>query len=52
MLVSGDVKKKEYLKLVELIDKIDKDSFCKNYFAGITKKMEISISLPMKDFTK
>ena len=38
MLVSGDVKKKEYLKLVELIDKIDKDSFCKNYFAGITKE--------------
>ena len=38
MLVSGDVKKKDYLKLVELIDKIDKDSFCKNYFAGITKE--------------
>ena len=38
MLVSGDVKKKEYLKLVELIDKIDKDNFCKNYFAGITKE--------------
>ena len=38
MLVSGDVKKKEYLKLVELIDKLDKDSFCKNYFAGITKE--------------
>ncbi len=38
MLVSGDVKKKEYLKLGELIDKIDKDSFCKNYFAGITKE--------------
>lgn len=38
MLVSGDVKKKEYLKLVELINKIDKDSFCKNYFAGITKE--------------
>ena len=38
MLVSGDVKKKEYLKLVELIEKIDKDSFCKNYFAGITKE--------------
>jgi len=38
MLVSGDVKKKEYKKLIELIDKINKDSFCKNFFVGITKE--------------
>lgn len=38
MLVSGDVKKKEYAKLVDLIKKIDKDTFCKNYFVGITKE--------------
>lgn len=38
MLVSGDVKKKEYVKLVDLIKKIDKDTFCKNYFVGITKE--------------
>mgnify|MGYP006208124105 CR=1 FL=1 len=38
MLVSGDVKKKEYKKLIELIEKINKDSFCKNFFVGITKE--------------
>lgn len=38
MLVSGDVKKKEYKKLVELVEKIDKDEFCKNFFVGITKE--------------
>ncbi len=38
MLVSGDVKKSEYKKLVELVEKIDKDSFCKNFFVGITKE--------------
>ena len=38
MLVSGDVKKKEYKKLIELIKKIDNDSFCKNFFVGITKE--------------
>ena len=40
MLVSGDVKKKDYLKLVELIEKIDKDSFCKNFFVGISKEKD------------
>lgn len=38
MLVSGEVKKKEYKKLVELVEKIDKDSFCNNFFVGITKE--------------
>ena len=38
MLVSGDVKKKDYLKLVELIEKIDKDNFCKNFFVGFSKE--------------
>ena len=38
MLVSGDVKKKEYKKLIELIKKIDNDSFCKKFFVGITKE--------------
>ena len=32
------VKKKEYKKLIELIEKINKDSFCKNFFVGITKE--------------
>lgn len=38
MLVSGDVKKSEYKQLVELVEKIDNDSFCKNFFVGITKE--------------
>jgi len=38
MLVSGDVKRNEYKKLIELIQKIDKDSFSKNFFVGITKE--------------
>jgi cell division protein FtsQ len=37
MLVTGDVKKNEYEKLAELVDKIDKDDFSKNYFIGISK---------------
>ena len=37
MLVTGDVKKDEYEKLAELIDKIDKDDFSKKYFIGISK---------------
>src|SRR5574343_73557 len=36
MLVAGDVKKSEYKKLVELIHKIDKDPFSRNFFVGIT----------------
>ena len=38
MLVMGNVKKSEYVKLAELIAKIDKDDFSKKYFIGISKK--------------
>ncbi len=38
MLVTGNVKKDEYTKLGELVDKIDKDSFSKKYFIGISKE--------------
>ncbi|MCW3160754.1 cell division protein FtsQ/DivIB [Chryseobacterium oryctis] len=37
MLVTGNVKKDEYQKLAELVDKIDKDDFSKKYFIGISK---------------
>ncbi len=37
MLVTGDVKKDEYQKLAELVEKIDKDDFSKRYFIGISK---------------
>ena len=35
MLIRGDVKKSEYKKLAELVDKIDRDDFSKKYFIGI-----------------
>ena len=38
MLVTGDVKKSEYRKLAELVNKIDKDEFSKKYFIGISKE--------------
>lgn len=38
MLVAGAVQKNEYLKLIELIDKINQDAFCRNFFVGITKE--------------
>lgn len=38
MLVSGNVKKDEYIKLAELVKKIDKDEFSKKYFVGISKE--------------
>lgn len=38
MLVTGDVKRSEYLKLVELVDKINKDDFSRKYFIGIKKE--------------
>ena len=38
MLVMGNVKKSEYVKLAELISKINKDEFSKKYFIGIAKK--------------
>ncbi len=37
MLVTGNVKKDEYSKLAELVEKIDKDDFSKKYFIGISK---------------
>ena len=40
MLVTGNVKPSEYQKLAELVDKIDKDSFSKKYFIGISKEKE------------
>lgn len=38
MLVTGNVKKDEYVKLADLIEKIDKDDFSKKYFIGISKE--------------
>lgn len=40
MLVTGDVEKSEYIKLAELVDKIDRDEFSKKYFIGISKEKE------------
>lgn len=37
MLVSGNVKREEYPQLINLIEKINKDSFTKKYFIGISK---------------
>ena len=38
MLVQGDVKRGEYVKLAELVGKIDKDDFSRKYFIGISKE--------------
>jgi len=38
MLVTGDVKKEEYRKVAELVNKIDHDDFSKKYFIGIKKE--------------
>ncbi|WP_317132167.1 cell division protein FtsQ [Chryseobacterium sp. SNU WT5] len=40
MLVMGDVKKSEYVKLAELIQKINHDEFSKRYFIGISKSKD------------
>jgi cell division protein FtsQ len=37
MLVTGSVRKDEYPKLAELVEKIDNDDFSKKYFIGISK---------------
>lgn len=37
MLVTGNVKRNEYEKLAELVEKIDGDDFSKKYFIGISK---------------
>lgn len=38
MLVMGDVDASEYQELGALVEKIDKDDFCKKYFIGIKKE--------------
>ena len=38
MLVTGDVKRSEYKDVVELVDKINKDEFSRDYFIGISKE--------------
>ncbi|MBC7555776.1 MAG: cell division protein FtsQ [Chryseobacterium sp.] len=40
MLVTGDVKKSEYLKLGDLISKINSDDFTKKFFIGISKNKD------------
>ena len=40
MLVTGDVKKNEYEKVAELVNKIDRDDFSKKYFIGISKNKD------------
>ncbi len=37
MLVTGNVQRSEYVKLAELIDKINADDFSKKYFIGVSK---------------
>ncbi|WP_312078693.1 cell division protein FtsQ [Chryseobacterium sp.] len=37
MLVTGNVRRGEYEKLADLVEKIDKDDFSKKYFIGISK---------------
>ncbi|KIA84650.1 cell division protein FtsQ [Kaistella solincola] len=37
MLVTGNVKKAEYVQLAELINKINKDDFSRKYFIGVSK---------------
>lgn len=38
MLVSGEIPRDEYLPLIELVKRIKKDDFYKNYFIGISKE--------------
>ncbi len=38
ILVTGSVKPSEYIALAELINKINTDDFCKNFFIGINKE--------------
>lgn len=40
MLVRGDIKKSEYKKLAELVEKIDRDDFSKRFFIGISKEKD------------
>jgi cell division protein FtsQ len=52
MLVMGNVKKSEYVKLAKLIEKIDNDHFSKNYFIGISKKKDNYELLTSEGFFK
>ncbi|WKS95379.1 cell division protein FtsQ/DivIB [Riemerella columbina] len=38
MLVSGNISKEEYLPLIQLVNKINRDEFCRKFFIGIVKK--------------
>lgn len=38
MLVTGNIKKEDYPKLVELVKKINADDFSKKYFIGVSKE--------------
>lgn len=38
MLVSGNVNKEEYPQIIDLIEKINQDSFSKGFFVGISKE--------------
>lgn len=40
MLVTGDIDESEYVSLAALVDKIDRDSFSKKYFIGISKNKD------------
>lgn len=37
ILVSGNVEKEEYPMLIQLVEKINRDNFSKNFFVGISK---------------
>lgn len=49
MLVSGNVKRTEYQKLIELVDKIKNDTFSKKYYIGIVKEKENNYYLITQD---
>ena len=38
MLVSGDIREEEYPGIIELVERINKDEFTKNFFVGINKR--------------
>ena len=38
MLVTGKITKEEYPKVIDLVDKINEDDFCKKFFVGIAKQ--------------
>lgn len=38
LLVTGKIDKEDYPKIIDLIDRIEEDDFCKKYFIGLTKQ--------------